>query len=487
MKKFTIFTTGWEPEFTQYLLAPISTRTGIEFIHGVVGDARRVPILNRTVPASRWVVLSKSAKEPLPSPDYDLLASLESVGVPTIRSMIRGDRVLRNRNPIEALAYATLLARRLFVAFDESKPDVVLGSFDSAHSAMGLAVAKALGIPWVTMSFTVIPDNLTGFCRGMTPEQILPITRPVDDALREEARSLLVKVRSKNVRVLAYRPPESPAQKARQIVSYARSLARRIGSASSLGVDQFTFPTIKERVADVTRRSINGLRLPTDAMLSNPPGGRFIFFPLHMAPESSVDTWAPMYQNQLELAMQLSLAAPVDVDVVVKLHFSDPDNYSRGRLQQLMDVPRLRIVNPGASSSVFLDRATLVVGIAGTASLEAALLGKPVLLFGDSPYQHFPRTERAKRPDELYEQIQGMLNRTPPTEEEIVDAYAVYLARYMPGRINDWGRPIEDEEFARLADCFRALRDYVEAPGNRDAWYDLPPFVRNAKRLQQTG
>jgi hypothetical protein len=212
-------------------------------------------------------------------------------------------------------------------------------------------------------------------------------------------------------------------------------------------------------------------------MLSSPPDARFIYFPLHMAPESSVDTWAPFYQDQLAFVAQLSLSIPADIAFVVKLHFSDPDNYSRRQLRQLMKLPRLHVAHPSAPGREFIENAALVIGIQGTSCLEAALLGKPVLIFGDSPYQYFPRTEKAERPDEVYHQIRRMLELPPPSDEEIVEDYAAYMARYMPGRINDWGRPIEEDELDRLVDCFRALRSYVEVPDNRANWYRQPPFV----------
>jgi capsule polysaccharide modification protein KpsS len=212
-------------------------------------------------------------------------------------------------------------------------------------------------------------------------------------------------------------------------------------------------------------------------MITAPPAGRFAFFPLHMAPESSVDTWAPFYQDQLAFAAQVALAMPADVEFVVKLHFSDPDNYSRSRLQALLRLPGVRIAHPGAPGREFIDRATLVVGIQGTASLEAALLGKPVLMFGASPYLPFPRTQRAKRPDELHEQILGMLSAPPPTESEIVEAYSRYIAQFMPGRVNDWARPLEPEHHERFANCFRRLLDHIDQADRRARWYDCPPFA----------
>jgi hypothetical protein len=332
------------------------------------------------------------------------------------------------------------------------------------------------------LAFSVIPDNLTGFCRGVTPETLLPIVRPVDDRLRREAKEVLHRYRSMSVRIMAYRPPESIIERVNQVVSHIRNFRGRISRGKALGVDRFTYPTINERLADVGRRTLNRFRLPADGMLRKPLETPFVFFPLHMAPESSVDTWAPMYQNQIELAVQLSLAVPADIEVVVKLHFSDPDNYSPDQLRRLMQLPRVRIAHPSASSRSFIEQAALVAGIQGTANLEAALLGKPVLLFGDSPYQHFPRTERAKRPDELNEQIRRMLDLPPPEDEEILEAFAAYTARYMPGRINDWKLPMREEEFDKLADCFRALQSYVELPVNRETWYNQPPFSGSEQR-----
>ena len=484
-RPFHIFAIGWEPSLIRSLTSPVSNSTGIHFTHGLVGDARRLSVFRKEFPGIDFVALSKSKGEPLPNPDYEMSASLEGIGVPTIRGMVQGDRVLRGRPESESLGYATLLACRIRKTLDELKPDVVLGSFDSLHASLSLAVSKSLGIPWVAMAFPVIPNNLTGFCMGVTPDTLVPIVRSNDDVLRRHAAEIMWTVRSKRHQVLAYRPPASFQQRMQQFLLYGRNLARRVVRSQDLGVDRFVYPTAGERLADIIRRSINHLRLPTEKMLTAPPDTRFVFFPLQMAPESSIDTWAPFYQNQLAFIAQLSLAVPADLQFVVKLHFSDPDNYSRSRLLQLMQLPGLRIARPDASSHAFLKQATLVVGIQGTACLEAALLGKPVLLFGDSPYQHFPRTERAMRPDEVHQQIRRMLELPPPSDEEIVKAFAAYMARYMPGRINDWHRPIEEGELERFCDCFRALRSYVEVPTNRANWYNEPPFVSELDQRPQ--
>jgi hypothetical protein len=475
---FHIFAIGWAPFLVRDLLSPIGVLGGFHFTHGLLGDSRRLPSIQKAFPELDFVALSKANNEPLPNPDYALLASLEGVGIPTIRSMVQGDRVLRNLPANESLGYATLLARRIGGSLTELHPDVVLGSFDSLHGALSLAVAKSLGVPWVALSFPVIPDNLTGFCRGVTPESLVPLLRPSDDNLKRQAEEVFLSVRSNHKKVLAWRAPASFEEKLRDFFIKGQNFARRIAKSKDMGIDRFIWPTASERLRDIIRRSINSLYLPTRQMISTPPESRFVFFPLQMQPESSIDTWAIYYQDQLALIRQIALAVPVDFKVVVKLHFSDPDNYSRSQLKQLLQIPGLLLAHPNTPGFAYLEKASLVIAIQGTASLEAALLGKPVLMFGDSPYLHFPRTERARHPDEVHQQICEMLARSPASDAMIIDAFATYMARYMPGRINDWSKPIEEEALANLTKCFQRLRQYLKEPGRRANWYSEPPFAR---------
>jgi hypothetical protein len=478
LQRFRILSIGWEPDFINAFLASIQEQTGIDFIHGLVGDSSRIASVCQRYPNSKFIALSKTAAEPLPDPDYGLLASLEANGVPTVRSMVQGDRVLRYIPATEALQYATLLAQRIRARLLELQPDVVLASHDSLHSAMSLAVSRSLGIPWVAMAFSTIPETLTGFSRALSPDALVPMVPPVNDVCRKDALAVIQNVRERKQKVMGYRAPSSVLQWARKYFYHANNLLRRKKDKDILGIDRYTYPSACQRLSDVFRRSFNRLCLPAARMLIAPPDGRFVYFTFHMAPESNLDTWAPFYQDQIAFVAQVSLSIPADAAFVVKLHFSDPDNYSRQQLEQLMSLPRLYIAHPNASGNVFIEKAALVVGIQGTSCLEATLLGKPVLIFGDSPYQHFPRTERAKRPDEVYGQIRRMLDLPPVADDEIIEAYARYMARYMPGRINDWTRPIAPDQLNQYADCFRSLRVYLALPQVRANWYKQMPFAK---------
>ncbi len=457
------------------ILGGVERHTDIKFLHALTGNASSLSFIKEKYPEFKFIALSKKSKETLPEPDFSLLARLESFGVPTVRSMIQGDPYLRYLPERIALGYATLIALQLNIIIKEYQPDIILASFDRLHSAMALAVAKSLNIPFVALAFPLIPDNLSGFCNALTPNSLVPIVRSVNSELRNQAFLLMQNVRTKRHNLVAYRAPFSTLAYVRKLLTHCCNYYGRV-SDKSASIDEFSAPLPKVSVRNILRRTINRTRLPVKYMLKDPPSKPYLYFPMHMAPESSIDTWAPFYQNQLALVAQVAQATPIDLAFVVKLHFSDPDNYSYRQLKELMSLPNMHIAHPNASGSAFLEKATLVVGITGTSCLEAALLGKPVLIFGDTPYVNFPRSERAELPDRLYGQIRRMLVQPPPTDTEIVEAYASYLARYMPGLINDWSRCFTEDELHRLSDCFRDLVSYVSEPDSRLNWYKTAHF-----------
>jgi hypothetical protein len=471
-KSFRILTIGWEPSFIRKLGIPVAQKTDIDFIHGLVGDAKRIKRVEELFLSSRFLPLSKFNSEPLPAPDYELLRSLETPGVPTVKTMIQGDRVLRNRPDEISFGYATLLAKNIRKVIREEKPDVVLATFDNLHSSLSLAVARIENVPWLSMSFSAIPKDLTGFCKGVTPNSMIEIERPVDNYLREEAREIISELRGKNIDVLTYLPARTVSQKTRKIFSYAKNLFVRMRGSSSLGYDIYTWPSMLERLQDIARRTANSVFLPRFRLINTPNKTKFAFFPLHMSPESTVDTWAPFYMNQLALIEQISLALPVDMELVVKLHKSDPNNYSRTQLNNLLKLCRVKLADPYSSSHQFITSSEIVFGIQGTACLEAALLGKPVIVFGDSPYIHFPNSERAEQTHKISAQIVRMLEKSAPEDVEIEEAFAVYMSRFMVGRLNNWRTPIQDFELTRLSECFEALRKFMEVPSNVMNWYE---------------
>ena len=225
--------------------------------------------------------------------------------------------------------------------------------------------------------------------------------------------------------------------------------------------DRFTTPSLKKTCSQYLRKRRNTLLFPKQWFIRKPPAARFALFALHRQPESSVDVWAPFFSDQLHQIQQIVRAMPPNMQLLVKMHMSDADNYSPRQLRQLLRLPNVQLVHPTSASRDFINQADLIFGIQGTICLESALLGKPVLMFGESPYLHFPSVERIGRITDLPMQIRAVIAKPKPGREEILAAYVQYLARYMPAGYNDWTKSLNDEDIARYASCFERLKDHI--------------------------
>ena len=185
-----------------------------------------------------------------------------------------------------------------------------------------------------------------------------------------------------------------------------------------------------------------------------PPATPFVFFGLHMQPESSIDVWAPFFSNQHWVIELLSRSIPPSHKLLVKIHKSDAANYSLEQLNRMKSLPGVELVPPFVDSRAFVEAADLVVAIQGTIGLEAALLGIPVIMLGDSPVTLFPSATRIGRISDLPQLVRQKLKEPRPARSEIVNAYVSYLSPYLPASYNDWSVEQTAEEVDAYVELF---------------------------------
>jgi hypothetical protein len=457
---FNITSIGWDALLIEKMLDRIQESSDFRFTHIVHTDIDAA-ILNKKSHRSDVIPVRKARGDPLPPPDLDLLASLEADGIPTIHNMILGDRILRKLPNSEALSYATFLAQRITSILKAKKPDVVIGGFDSLDAGIGLAVCRSLDIPWVAMAFTTIPRGYLAFCDQICPDAQLKILRPLDESLQHEATEALVAFESLRSQTPAFVSAHSIGMVLKKLPTHLSTVIQRTTLAFNGFFDRFTKASPMQMSIQYMRKRRNTLLFPNKLFVRQPPADLFALFALHMQPESSIDAWAPFFSDQFHLIQQIVRAMPPNMRLLVKVHISDADNYSPRQLRQLLALPNVQLVHPTASSRDFINQAGLIFGIQGTICLESALLGKPVLMFGESPYLHFPSVERTGRITDLSKQIRAAISKPKPDRSEILAAYVQYLARFMPAKYNDWTKALSDEDVARFTACFDRLREYT--------------------------
>jgi CDP-glycerol glycerophosphotransferase (TagB/SpsB family) len=220
--------------------------------------------------------------------------------------------------------------------------------------------------------------------------------------------------------------------------------------------------SIASRVREGIRVRRNLLRLRNRKLVAEPPlDTGFAFFGLHMQPEASVDVWAPFFSNQIRVVELLSRSVPPTHKLLVKLHKSDVPNYSPEYIAALEALPGVEVVSPYADTHQFILRADLVFTIQGTMGLEAALLGKPVVIFGNILGSVFPNVTMVGKSTDLPALVREKLKSSPPSRSEVVGAFARHLAPYYPASSNDWTYVPDGTAIDGYSTLFDLLQKYL--------------------------
>ena len=140
----------------------------------------------------------------------------------------------------------------------------------------------------------------------------------------------------------------------------------------------------------------------------------FIYFPLHLEPERTISIPAPYYTNQIEVITNIAKSMPANFKLYVKEH---PAQVTAGwrkisYYKQIIELPNVFLVHPSVSNDEMIKNCSLVTTIAGTSGLEAAIFGKPSIVFSDVIYSSLSSVSRVKNLEDLPILIQKSLVTT---------------------------------------------------------------------------
>lgn len=163
--------------------------------------------------------------------------------------------------------------------------------------------------------------------------------------------------------------------------------------------------------------------------------GPYCFFPLHSEPEVALQVLGrPYHKNQFELLRNLASSLPIGYKLVVKEHprsfgLRDPNFYER-----LAEIPNLYLLGVEVPSLPIVIHSKMVAVISSTIGLEAAMIGKPVLMLGHPKYAALP-TRMARGCYDLFElpnSIHELLENYSYDEEGMI----CFLASLIEGSID---------------------------------------------------
>jgi hypothetical protein len=465
---------GWSQQLIEALCERIAAKSNHSFSHLLHPmcdfDSYGKKIHGSTI---HWFFDAKRMR--LPAPDREFLASLEQEDVPTVHNMILSDRVASKLHYEEALAYASFVAKRLVAVCQQVQPSVVIGGFDGLHGSMTLAVARKLHIPWYALRFSVLPPGLAGFCENLSPASTISLRVAPPDRLRQLAEAALRDFEVEKIKAHAPSTPAffNPGYLVRRIPSQLKALFETFHRGYAGQYNKYTDAKITYSVSAMFRESLrfrrNAIGVQQKWFTVEPPAEPFVFFGLHFQPESSIDVCAHFFSDQVRVVELMSRSLPPTHKLLVKLHKSAAAHYSRSQLAEFTRFPGVQLVSPFAKTREFIEKAALVFSIQGTIGLEAALLGKPVIVFADSPTKIFANVSSVGRLTELPTLVRKKLSEKMPERAATMEDFMAYLAPFCPASLNDWTIRPTDEEIDGYVDLFDLLGTFLR----QHRWADL--------------
>ena len=156
---------------------------------------------------------------------------------------------------------------------------------------------------------------------------------------------------------------------------------------------------------------------------------RFVFYPLQYTPESSINTPAPYFVDQLRVIDALRFAIPSDHMLVVKEHPVCLEMRPTKFMRRLRKLPGVAIINVSVPSIQVMKRAALTATVTGTTAYEAFLLGRPAIALG--PGLSAWTIGRTATMADLRTQVVNAINE-PVSEDFLIDQVAKLISVRYP-------------------------------------------------------
>jgi len=309
------------------------------------------------------------------------------------------------------LYWLTLYYQRIEQIFDEFKPDVI---YDTEKAGLGrmiiLEVAYARGIPYVSL-------ELARFENYWIPTYSLSIK--LESFFRKEFESLKEKYSREDFRnSRGFQYLENFRNKA-SILSEDQKMINPIVNEWKLFAEikallYGTITAIKMMLKTIRIR--RGVAAPLYANCFvrikmqwviffrnlfihflrngffcnvNTKELKYVLFPLHVIPESSIFTKAPYFCSESFLLETLSKSVPWDFKILVKEHWGMLGKRPFSFYNRLKKLKNVIIVSPflHKDPKQYIQDCKGVLTISGTSALEAAFLGKPSIIFGATSFE----------------------------------------------------------------------------------------------------
>jgi len=110
---------------------------------------------------------------------------------------------------------------------------------------------------------------------------------------------------------------------------------------------------------------------------------KYVYFPLQVQPEETIDVFSPYFSNQIETARLIAMSLPDDYTLVVKNHPVMADYTPPSYLEKVARTINIKLIDYRIPSEEVLKGADLIISPGGTSLAEAAFYNKPAIQLGN--------------------------------------------------------------------------------------------------------
>lgn len=337
------------------------------------------------------------------------LLELESIDLPKINDIIMMDRILSKKSREFSIAYMSHLQKKIQAFLVEAEISLITSWRDTAMQLITMLIARKNGIPYVIATRARIPQEMYGFCLTHTTEQIVSL-RPVSLNDKAWADAFLEKFETKRIKPALKKSARGLSDVVRLLPVHGKVFLYELRrSLYDIGNDYTRYP-IRKLVLMYMARRANLLKYkifnPCDPLGSLP----YCLYAMHTQPESSIDVVGSYFSDQIGLIRFIARSLPANMELYVKVHPTDVDGKNLRYYRGIKKIPGVRLVDYSYDSILLLKSCQLLFAITGTIAYEAALLGKPVIVFARNFFNRMPTIAYCDAPPALPSLISRMLN-----------------------------------------------------------------------------
>ena len=359
--------------------------------------------------------------------------------------------------------------------FDEFRPDVVITpNFVSLPHLLFDRLAAKRGVPMIGVS----DSKVRGYAifvhnqlenTGTFHDRLSALNAgTADSANSERARQYVKEFREKFKRPEyhdnLYKKITLWKQVKRELSPYYYSVRwlldsnRKINYLPNLGITiDYKPPRIKLRDHYAQKRYARFMERFTFYQLDKID--KYVYFPLQVQPEATIDVRSPYFSNQIETARLIAMSLPDDYTLVVKEHPVMVGKRPPSYIEKVARTVNVKLIDYRIPSDQVLRRASLVIGPSCTTLAEAAFYRKPAIQLGNlgtteqlpNVFKHTDMTTLSKKIKELL-----AVNLDTPEYERRLENYIA--AAYDEGfDFNYWGvwDRGEKENMEKLWDAYK--------------------------------